>query len=431
MRIKWQGYDNTARKVSGEIEANDANEARSTLRKQGVRATKLVAIHGGSVDTKTGSSFSRSSKPDARSKIDWNDLGSIVAVFSSPVPGLVEFTAFIRQLSVMQSAGIPMVQGLGVLSETVETPGFARALANIKQKVEGGQSFTEALKIYPSIFDRVFVNLVAAGEVSGSLDRILDRLASYYEKSTKLRRKVKSAMAYPAFMLVLMIVVVSVMLMFVVPTFANMFASQGSELPGPTKMILDLSDLVRQFWWAYIGGVGSLVGGLAFAWKNERVRAWIDPLIVKLPFVGPLVAKVAIARFSRTFGTLIQSGVPILESLDITARVAGNVAVERTLLNIKTEVSQGHSISAPLTRSGLFPKMATSMIAIGEQTGAMDSMLQKIADFYEDEVEAFLSGITSVLEPFMIVLVGAVVAAILIPMYLPIFKMGEVLSGGG
>jgi len=428
MKIKWQGYDNTARKVSGEIEANDAQDARNSLRKQGVRATKLVVLNGGGG---ASSSQSRFSNPGAKLKIDWSDLSTVAMALSSPVPNLVEFTAFIRQLSVMQSAGIPMVQGLGVLADTVETPGFGRALANIKLKVEGGQSFTEALKLYPSIFDRIFINLVAAGEISGSLDRILDRLAAYYEKTTKLRRKVKAAMTYPAFMMVLMVVIVSVMLMVVVPTFANMFASQGAALPGPTQFIMDLSDLIRQYWWAYIGAIGGTIAAGAYAWKDERVRAWIDPVLIKLPIIGPLIAKVSIARFSRTFGTLIQAGVPILEALDITARVAGNVAVEKTLLQIKIEVSQGNSISAPLAKSGLFPKMATSMIAIGEQTGAIDTMLGKIADFYEDEVDAVVSGITSILEPLMIVMVGAVVAGILIPMYLPIFKMGEVMSGGG
>jgi type IV pilus assembly protein PilC len=427
MKIKWQGYDNAARKVSGEIEAHDASEARSLLRQKGVRATKLVLLKGGAASA--GSS--RLSNPGKDVKIDWSDLNTVFAALSSPNPNLVEFTAFIRQLSVMQSAGIPMVQALGVLAETVETVGFGRALGNVKNKVESGQSFTDSLKLYPSIFDRIFINLVAAGEISGSLDKILDRLAGYYEKTTKLRRKVTSAMAYPAFMMVLMVVIVSVMLMFVVPTFADMFSSQGQELPGPTQMVLHLSNLVRDYWWAYLGGIGAFVSLVAFIAKNEKARAVIDPLLVKVPLIGPLIAKVAIARFARTFGTLIQSGVPILEALDITARVAGNVAVERTLLNIKAEVSQGNSISAPLMKSGLFPKMATSMIAIGEQTGAIDAMLSKIADFYEDEVDAVISGLTSVLEPLMIVLVGAVVAGILIPMYLPIFKMGEVMSGGG
>jgi len=227
-----------------------------------------------------------------------------------------------------------------------------------------------------------------------------------------------------------MVVIVTVMLMFVVPTFAEMFSSNGQELPGPTKMVLKISDLIREFWWAYLGGIGLFVGTVTYLFKNEAARAVIDPVLVKLPIIGPLIAKIAIARFSRTFGTLIQSGVPILEALDITARVAGNVAVERTLLNIKAEVSQGNSISAPLMKSNIFPKMATSMIAIGEQTGAIDTMLQKIADFYEDEVDAVVGSVTSIIEPLMIVLVGTVVAGILIPMYLPIFKMGEVMSGG-
>jgi type IV pilus assembly protein PilC len=429
VKVKYEGYNNAAKKVSGELEASDANEARTMLRAKGIRASKLVLLKGGAgASPRAGAA---SSAAGDKPKIDLNDLSTIFDAISSPVPSLVEFAAFIRQMSVMQAAGIPTVQALNVLSETVENRGFGRALANIRSKVESGQSFTEALKSYPAIFDRIFINLVAAGEISGSLDKILDRLAHYYEKSSKLRRKIVSAMTYPGFMLILMVVIVSVMLMFVVPTFAEMFQSNGQELPGPTQMVLKISNLIRDYWWAYLGSIGLAVAGVVYAAKNEAARAVIDPLLVKVPLIGPLVAKVAIARFARTFGTLIQSGVPILEALDITARVAGNVAVEKTLLNIKVEVSQGNSISAPLMRSNLFPKMATSMIAIGEQTGSIDGMLQKIADFYEDEVDAVVSGITSVIEPLMIVLVGAVVAGILIPMYLPIFKMGEVMSGGG
>ncbi len=425
MKVKYQGYDSAARKVSGEIEASDATEARGILRAKGIRASKLILVKGGG-----GGSSSRSSSNDSP-KIDWSDLSTLGAALASPAPSLVEFAAFIRQMAVMQSAGIPTVQALNVLAETVETKGFGRALANIRSKVESGQSFTDALKGYPAIFDRIFINLVAAGEVSGSLDKILERLAFYYEKTSKLRRKIFSAMTYPAFMLVLMVIVVTVMLMFVVPTFADMFTSNGQELPAATQFVLRVSDLIREFWWAYLGAICLLFGGVTYMFKNENARAVIDPLLVRLPIVGPLVAKIAIARFARTFGTLIQSGVPILDALDITARVSGNVAVEKALLNIKTEVSQGNSISAPLMKSKLFPKMATSMIAIGEQTGAIDAMLTKIADFYEDDVDAVVSAVTSVIEPLMIVLVGGVVAGILIPMYLPIFKMGEVMSGGG
>lgn len=423
MKIRYQGYDNAAKKVSGEIEVSSAAEARQRLRGKGIRATKLVVLQGGKSKSQSGGADTPS--------IDWNDLSTVLAKFSNSTPPLVEFAAFIRQMAVMQSAGISMVQALGVLSETVETKGFGRVLGNVKSKVEEGQSFTESLKKYPAIFDRIFINLVAAGEISGSLDSILARLAEYYEKTSKLRRQIVSALVYPAFMIVLMVGIVSIMLIFVVPTFAEMFSSQGSNLPESTQFIMTISDVLRDYWWAVFGGGGLLMGGLFSAWKNQKVRAHIDPLLVRVPLIGPLVAKVAIARFARTFGTLIQSGVPILEALDITARVAGNVAVESTLLSIKEQVSQGNSISGPLSESKIFPKMATSMISIGEQTGAIDAMLEKIADFYEDEVDAVISGLTSVIEPLMIVMVGAVVAGILIPMYMPIFKMSEVMSGGG
>lgn len=424
MKIKYQGYNTAAKLVSGEIDANDAQEARGVLRSRGIRATKLVLLKGGAVPARGAAA-----KPEGAG-IDWNDLSTILPALSSPVPPLVEFAAFIRQLSVMQAAGIPTVQALQVLADTVETRGFGRILNVIRGKVEGGQSFTESLKAYPQIFDRIFVNLVAAGEVSGSLDKILDRLAQYYEKTSKLRRKIIAAMTYPAFMLVLMVVVVSIMLMFVVPTFAEMFSQNGKKLPEATQVVLDISNLVREYWWAYLGLGAITIGGISFTWKNPKAREYIDPILIRMPVIGKLFAKVAIARFARTFGTLIQSGVPILEALDITARVAGNVAVEKTLLNIKAEVSQGNSISGPLMKSNIFPKMATSMIAIGEQTGGIDTMLQKIADFYEDDVDAVVSSVTSIIEPLMIVMVGVVIAGIMIPMYLPVFQMGDTISGG-
>lgn len=424
MKMKYQGYDLSSNKVTGVLDVASADEAKMQLRDQGIRPTKLVVIQGG-----MSASGQEKGVDDLKPAIDWNDLSTVTEQFATSVPPLVEFAAFIRQMAVMQSAGISMVQALGVLSETTETKGFGRALANTKKRVEEGQSFTESLKKYPAIFDRIFINLVAAGEISGSLDKILSRLADYYEKTTKLRRKVVGAMSYPVFMLFLMVGIVSIMLIFVVPTFAEMFSSQGADLPEATQMIMNVSNSLTNHWYLYFGGLAGFIGGVIFCVRNTKARSVLDPLLVKVPIIGPLVAKVSIARFSRTFGTLIQSGVPILEALDITARVAGNIAVESTLLSIKQEVAQGNTISTPLERSKLFPKMATSMIAIGEQTGAMDTMLEKIADFYEDEVDAVITSLTSVIEPLMIVLVGIVVAAILIPMYLPIFKMSEVMSG--
>jgi type IV pilus assembly protein PilC len=423
VKFKWQGYDSAAKKVAGELEAGSPAEARTRLRQMNVRPLKLVQVGGNAPANKGGGL--------ARPAIDWSDLSSLSAALSSPVPSLIEFAAFIRQLAVMQEAGIPIVTALGILADQAETPGFGRALGDIKNKVEAGLSFTEALRFHQNTFDRIFINLANAGEVSGSLDRILDRLAVYYEKSAQLRRKIIGAMTYPVLMLCLMVAVVTIMLMFVVPTFAEMFTSNGGELPEATQMVMAASDTLRDYWWAYFGFIGATVAGVITGIKSPGVRQVIDPALLRMPILGDILQKVAIARFARTFGTMIQSGVPILECLDICARVSGNYAVERALARTKEMVTQGNSVSAPLAQAKIFPKMAVSMITIGEQTGALDKMLNKIADFYEAEVDAKVSSITSIIEPFMIVLVGIVVAAVLIPMYLPIFKMSEVMSGGG
>jgi type IV pilus assembly protein PilC len=425
MKFRYQGYDQRAKKISGEIEAPSAVAARNQLRQQNVRAAKLFELRGGGTGTAARAAGGRSGKGVSfQSFID--QLGG-----ANRTPKNMEFTAFIRQLAVMQEAGIPIVQALAILGDAAETKGFGRVLLEIKQRVEEGMSFNEALKLYTDVFDRIFVNLVSAGEVSGSLDRILNRLAVYYEKSSGIRRKVISAMTYPTLMLVMMIAVVSVMMFFVVPQFSAMFASQGKKLPEATQLIIDIADLLKRFWYLYLGGLIAGIGTVVFLLKNPESRKVIDPYLIHMPLFGDLIRKISIARFSRTFGTMIQSGVPILEALDITGQVAGNYAVERALLETRQSISQGNSISGPLTRAGIFPKMAISMIAIGEQTGALDQMLQKIADFYEEEVDAKVGALTSVIEPIMIVVVGVTVAGILIPMYLPVFQMGDVASGDG
>ncbi len=428
MKFRYQGYDSRAKKVSGEIEAPNAVSARNNLRQQNIRAAKLYEIRGGRGNTTTNYSLgggTRRKRKEASLQAFLDQMGG-----TRRVPQNMEFTAFIRQLAVMQEAGIPIVQSLAILGDAAETKGFGRALLEIKQKVEEGLSFNEALKQYSDVFDRIFINLVSAGEVSGSLDRILNRLAVYYEKSSAIRRKIISAMTYPSLMLVMMILVVSVMLFFVVPQFAGMFTSQGKQLPWATQVVIDISNLLKQFWYLYVGGLFGFIGSIVFIMRSPETRKIIDPYLIHIPLFGDLIRKISIARFSRTFGTMIQSGVPILEALDITGAVAGNYAVEKALIETRQSISQGNSISGPLTKAGVFPKMAISMIAIGEQTGALDQMLQKIADFYEEEVDAKVSAMTSIIEPIMIIVVGLTVAAILIPMYLPVFQMGDIMSGG-
>lgn len=420
MKYRYTGYDNTARKVSGEIEANTESEARGRLRQQAVRATHLVALEGGK-----GKAGAAGGKPG---DINFNfDLSFL----SSPVPDLMEFTAFIRQLATMQGAGISIVQSLKVLSEQVENKGFGEVLAKVQKQIEEGGTLTDSLRKHPKVFDRIFINLIAAGEVSGSLDKVLQRLAIYYEKSASLRRKVKGAMTYPTLIVVMVVAILTIMLTFVVPTFAGMFAAGGKALPAPTQFLIDVSNFLRSNWPFLVAGLGGGAYGIYYAATNEDARKVIDPYLMKMPLFGDLLQKIGIARFARTFGTMIQSGVPILEALEITSRIAGNYAIESAIQQTRQSITQGNSIAAPLMATNVFPKMAVSMISIGEQTGALDQMLTKIAEFYEDEVDAKVSALTSILEPLMIVIVGIVVAGVLIPMYLPIFQMSDVMSGGG
>lgn len=413
MKFRYTGYDNTAKKITGEVEAATEGEARSRLRTMNVRPIALVATGDKGISGKG---------------MDINiNLG---AMFSSPVPDLMEFTAFIRQLATMQAAGISIVQSLKVLSEQVDNRGFGDVLSKVQKNIEEGATLTDSLRKHSRVFDRIFINLIAAGEISGSLDKVLQRLAIYYEKSASLRRKIKGAMTYPVLIVVLVVVILGVMLTFVVPTFADMFKQGGKPLPAPTQFLMNLSDFVRHQWYVIFGGVGAVGYGCYFLFTNEAARRVLDPYLMKVPLFGDLVQKIGIARFSRTFGTMIQSGVPILEALEITSRIAGNYAIEDAINKTRQSITQGNSIAAPLMATNVFPKMAVSMIAIGEQTGALDQMLTKIAEFYEDEVDAKISAMTSILEPLMIVIVGAVVAGILIPMYLPIFQLSDVMSGG-
>jgi type IV pilus assembly protein PilC len=406
MKFRYTGYDRTARKIEGELEAATELEARQKLRAQAIRPIRLVGSGGVKND------FS---------------LGDLLG--GSPVPSLNEFTAFIRQLATMQEAGIPVVQALNVLSEQSENRGFGQAIARVAKNIEEGLGLTDALRKHPKIFDRVFINLVAAGEVSGSLDKVLQRLALYYEKAASLQRKVKSAAAYPTLVFFLVVGVVFFMMAFVVPTFQSMFAQNKAELPAMTKVLIQASGFVQQYWYMIVGGFVSLIVGAVMLLKNPEFRRGFDPFLLRVPLFGPLIMKIGIARFARTFGTMIQSGVPILEALEITSRVAGNYAIETAIAKTRQSITEGNSIADPLAKARVFPKMAISMIAIGEQTGALDQMLTKIAEFYEDEVDAAVTAVTSVMEPLMIVFVGIVVLVVLVPMYLPLFKMGDVIGG--
>lgn len=334
-----------------------------------------------------------------------------------------EIVIFTRQFSTMINAGLPLVQCLEILSSQQPNPTFKKILSQIKGDVEGGSTFADALGKHPKVFDNLFVNLVAAGEVGGVLDTVLLRLAVYMEKAESLKAKVKSAMTYPIIVLCVAFGVVAVLMLFVIPTFADMFKQFGSALPGPTQLVVDLSNAFRKFWYLFIATVTGLFFAFKWTYKQEKGRYQIDRIALKLPIFGDLIKKVAVAKFTRTLGTMISSGVPIMDGLDITSRTAGNVIIENAIKAVRTAISEGQSMAEPLSQAGVFPGMVVQMISVGEATGAMDQMLSKIADFYDEEVDTAVDALTSALEPMLMVFLGGIVGFVVVAMYLPIFKM--------
>ena len=337
---------------------------------------------------------------------------------------------FTRQFATMINAGLPMVQCLDILTSQMEKPYFRQAVSTVMSDVEGGSTLGEAMGRHPSIFSRLFVNMVEAGEAGGILDLILNRLAVYLEKADQLQRKVKSAMTYPAVVCFVALGATTFMLMFIIPTFARMFSDFGGELPTPTRIVMGFSDFLRNYWYFILGGVIASIVVIKRFYATEVGKTKIDGFLLRLPALGIVIRKGAVARFTRTLGTLISSGVPILNGLEITARTSGNKVIENAIFATKDSISQGNTISDPLKKSGVFPPMVTSMIAVGEQTGALDEMLEKIANFYDDEVDTAVDSLTAIIEPVMIVVMGGIVGGMLIAMYLPMFKLIAVVSGG-
>jgi type IV pilus assembly protein PilC len=343
-----------------------------------------------------------------------------------------ELQVFTRQLATMIDAGLPLVQCLDILAAQTPNKIFARVLFQVKATVEQGSTFSEALGRHPKVFDDLYVNLVAAGEVGGILDTILNRLAIYIEKAVKLRQQVKSAMVYPAAILVVATAVIAVMLVKVIPTFENMYGEMGPDarLPGATRFVINLSHGFIAKWYLYAGALAGVVFGTTLLRRTDSGRELTDRALLRLPIVGNVLRKIVVARFTRTLGTLLASGVPILDALDICARTAGNRVVEGGIKKSRDKISEGHDMAGPLSESRVFPSMVVQMIGVGEQTGAMDQMLQKIADFYEEEVDASVAAMTSLIEPVMMTLLGVVVGGLIIAMYLPIFKLASQVQGG-
>ncbi len=333
-------------------------------------------------------------------------------------------SVFTRQFATMINAGLAVLRALYILEEQTENPRLKKVLAMVRQDVEAGMPLSDAMERYPIAFDRLYVSMVRAGEASGSLDATLDRLAEQLEKDDNIKRTIKSAMAYPLILLIFALGVAAGMLMFIIPIFAGMYADLGGELPSLTRMMMTLSGLLKGYWFIIFPGIILAVWGVKKLKKTEQgTRSW-DRVKLKLPMkLGPVIQKLAVARFTRTLATLVGSGVPILQAIEITGKTSGNTVIEDCMLEVKESVRTGESIAKPLSRMPVFPAMVTHMISIGEETGALDTMLNKVADFYESEVDAAVKGLTSIIEPIMMLFIGGIVGVIVISMYLPLFNM--------
>lgn len=392
----WEGINRQGATVKGSNEAPTEVAVREMLKKQNIRVKSVKE------------------KP--------KDILADIKLFQPKVKPR-DLILFTRQFSTMIDSGLPLIQGLEILSAQTENPTFKQIITKIKNDVEGGGTFATALGKHPDVFDNLYVNLVAAGELGGVLDTILQRLATHIEKNAKLVSKVKGAMVYPSVIGVVAVVVVMVLLIFVIPVFAEMFSSFGGELPGLTQAVMDLSEFIRAYWWAIFGGTALFIFGFKKWKKTDSGEYLFDKFILKAPVIGDLLRKVAVAQFTRTMGTMLSSGVPILDGLDIVAKTAGNRIVEDAIYATKASISEGKTIAEPLMKSGVFPPMVCQMVSVGEQTGALDSMLTKIADFYEEEVDQAVDTLTSLIEPAMMVFLGGTVGTMLAAMYLPIFKI--------
>ena len=394
----WEGKNRKEETQKGEMEAPSPEAVKDQLRRLNVTPIKIKK------------------KP--------KDLFENVA-FLQPKVKEKDVIIFARQFSTMIDAGLPIIQCMNILYAQQDNKTFQKMLKEIKESVESGATLAESLKKYPKIFDDLFVNMIAAGEAGGILDVILKRLAGYMEKAAKLKRQVKGAMIYPAMTLAVAVIVVAVLLVFVIPVFEKMFQDFGGQLPGPTQMVVNLSNFVKSKIYYIVGALVIFIFAFKKFYNTEKGRITVDDLVLKLPVFGLLLRKVAVSKFTRTMGTMLSSGVAILEALDIVAKTAGNKTIERAINNVRAGITEGRTMAEPLSESGVFPAMVCQMIAVGESTGALDAMLEKIADFYDEEVDQAVENLTSMIEPFMLVFLGVVVGGLVISMYLPIFTMAQ------
>ena len=390
----WEGTDRNSRQLRGEVKAASETVVITNLRRQGIRVTKIKrqTFRGGR-------------------KVSEKDV-----------------TFFTRQLATMLKSGVPLLQSFEIVARGHSNARFSRLMMDIKSKVETGSSLSQAFRAHPDQFDNLYCNLVAAGETAGMLDAILERLATYKEKILAIKAKIKSALFYPMSVIVVAIVVVWVIMIFVIPAFKEVFKSFGADLPAPTVMVIEMSDFMVRFWWVALLAViaGSIAFGLALK-RSAAFRYLFDRLILKLPVVGAILEKATIARWTRTLATMFAAGVPLVESLDAVAGASGNALYVAGTKRIQTEVSTGTSLTNAMTNTGLFPNMVLQMTQIGEESGSLDGMLSKVADFFEREVDDAVAALSSLLEPIIIVFLGVVIGGLVVAMYLPIFKLGAVV----
>jgi type IV pilus assembly protein PilC len=392
----WEGKDKKGKSIKGEIRATGESFVNATLRRQGITVTKV----------KKQSSFS--SKGSVSDK---------------------DITLFTRQLATMMKAGVPLLQSFDIVGKGHSNPAVAKLLLDIKSDVETGSSMSAAFRKYPLYFDSLFCNLIGAGEQAGILDTLLDRLATYKEKILAIKSKIKSALFYPISIMVVAFVIVAVIMIFVIPAFKELFSSFGADLPGPTLVVMAISDFFVQWWWAIFGSIGFGIWFFFYTWKRSlSMQATMDRLILKIPVFGPLIRKATIARWSRTLATMFSAGVPLVEALDSVAGAAGNRVYYDATKRVQSEISTGTSLTVAMQNTEVFPNMVLQMTAIGEESGALDSMLSKVADFYEAEVDDAVDALASLMEPVIMVVLGTLIGGLVVAMYMPIFKMGAVVG---
>lgn len=400
--FQWVGKNAKGQVKKGETEAANETAVRSQLAKSRITPTRI--------------------------KLKPKDLFENITIFQ---PAIVEkdIIVFARQFSTMIDAGLPIVQCLDILYSQQEKKSFRNMLREIKESVESGSTLADSLKKYPRHFDDLFVNMIAAGEAGGILDTILKRLSGYMEKAAKLKGKVKGAMTYPIVTLIIAFLVLTVILVFVIPVFQQMFADFGKALPLPTQIVVSMSNFVKSKILYILGFMVLFFIAFRRFYKTPKGRIVVDKLVLFLPVIGMLIRKVAVAKFTRTMGTMLSSGVAILDALDITAKTSGNKTIEMALYDVRSSIAEGQTMAEPLSESGVFPPMVCQMISVGESTGALDAMLSKIADFYDEEVDQAVENLTSLIEPFMLVFLGVTIGGLVVSMYLPIFKLAGAISG--